>query len=76
MDGNQTAIALHLRGNMAGKYGNKARIDHVHHVGARLDEGDHLLVEDVKGRYFPRPARRQVPVSVEDVVEGEVLEPS
>lgn len=73
MDGNQSAISLYLKGNMPGKYGNKARIDHFVHQGHQLEDGDQGLVEDVKGRHFPRP-RRQVPVSVEDdVVEGEVL---
>lgn len=65
--------ALYLKANMPGKYGSKARIDHFVHQGHQLEDGDQGLVEDVKGRHFPRP-RRQVPVSVEDdVVEGEVL---
>jgi hypothetical protein len=73
LEGSQAAISLYLKGNMPGKYGDKARIDHFVHQGHQLEDGDQGLVEDVKGRHFPRP-RRQVPASVEDdVVEGEVL---
>lgn len=67
-EGKQAPLALYLRGNMPGKYGNRVKVDVA--VTHQLGDEDRHLIKDIQDRYLPVTPLRQEPDS-EDVVEGE-----